>query len=88
MIPAAMNYVRADSAEAAVAALAEHGEEAKLLAGGQSLVPLMRLRLATPTVLVDVGRASDLAGISVDGDTVSIGALTTHSALELSLIHI
>ena len=84
MIPAAMDYVRADSAEAAVAALAEHGEEAKLLAGGQSLIPLMRLRLATPAVLVDVGRASDLVGISVDSDTVSIGALTTHSALEHS----
>jgi len=71
MIPAAMDYVRADSAEAAVAALAEHGEEAKLLAGGQSLIPLMRLRLATPAVLVDVGRASDLVGIAVDSDTVS-----------------
>ena len=84
MIPAAVDYVRADSAEAAIAALVEHGDEAKLLAGGQSLVPLMRLRLATPTVLVDVGRAADLAGISVDGETVSIGALTTHSTLEHS----
>ncbi|MEO2085675.1 MAG: xanthine dehydrogenase family protein subunit M [Acidimicrobiales bacterium] len=84
MIPAAVDYVRADSAEAAIAALVEHGDEAKLLAGGQSLVPLMRLRLATPTVLVDVGRATDLVGISVEGDTVSIGALTTHSTLEHS----
>ena len=84
MIPAAVDYVRADSAEAAIAALGEHGDEAKLLAGGQSLIPLMRLRLATPTVLVDVGRAADLSGISVDGDTVSIGALTTHSTLEHS----
>ncbi|MDE0832698.1 MAG: FAD binding domain-containing protein [Acidimicrobiales bacterium] len=85
MIPAAVEYVRADSAEAAIAALVEHGDEAKLLAGGQSLVPLMRLRLATPTVLVDVGRATDLVGISVEGDTVSIGALTTHSTLEHSV---
>ena len=84
MIPAAVDYVRADSVEAAIAALVEHGDEAKLLAGGQSLLPLMRLRLATPTVLVDVGRATDLAGISVEGDTVSIGALTTHSTLEHS----
>ena len=84
MIPAAVDYVRADSAAAAIAALVEHGDEAKLLAGGQSLVPLMRLRLATPTVLVDVGRAADLAGVSVDGETVSIGALTTHSTLEHS----
>ncbi len=84
MIPAAVGYVRADSAEAAVAALGEHGDEAKLLAGGQSLVPLMRLRLARPSVLVDLGRADGLRGVSVDGDTVSIGALTSHSDLEHS----
>ncbi len=85
MIPAAVDYVRVDSADAAVAALGEHGDEAKLLAGGQSLIPLMRLRLATPTVLVDVGHVADLSGISMDGDTVSIGALTTHSSLEHSV---
>jgi carbon-monoxide dehydrogenase medium subunit len=84
MIPAAVDYVRVDSVEAAIAALAEVGDEAKLLAGGQSLVPLMRLRLATPSVLVDIGRLDDLTGISVDGDTVVIGALTTHSTLEHS----
>ncbi|MDE0803395.1 MAG: FAD binding domain-containing protein, partial [Acidimicrobiales bacterium] len=56
VIPAAFDYVRADSADAAIAALVEHGDEAKLLAGGHSLVPLMKLRLATPSVLVDVGR--------------------------------
>jgi carbon-monoxide dehydrogenase medium subunit len=76
--------VRADSAEAAVAALSEHGDEAKLLAGGQSLIPLMKLRLARPSVLVDLGRADELRGISVDGDSVSIGALTSHSTLEHS----
>ena len=84
MIPASVGYVRADSAEAAVAALSEHGDEAKLLAGGQSLIPLMRLRLARPSVLVDLGRADELRGISVDGDSVSIGALTSHSTLEHS----
>ena len=84
MIPAAVGYVRADSAEAAVAALSEHGAEAKLLAGGQSLIPLMKLRLARPSVLVDLGRADELRGISVDGDSVSIGALTSHSTLEHS----
>jgi carbon-monoxide dehydrogenase medium subunit len=84
VIPAAVGYVRADSAEAAVAALSEHGDEAKLLAGGQSLIPLMRLRLARPSVLVDLGRADELRGISVDGDSVSIGALTSHSTLEHS----
>ena len=57
MIPAAFDYVRADSADEAIALLAEHGDDAKLLAGGMSLLPLMKLRLATPTVLVDVGRA-------------------------------
>jgi len=84
MIPATVGYERADSAEAAVAALVEHGDEAKLLAGGQSLVPLMKLRLATPSMLVDVGGLTDLSGVSVDGDEVRIGALTTHSALEHS----
>ena len=58
MIPAAFDYVRADSADAAVAQLVEHGDDAKLLAGGMSLLPLMKLRLATPTVLVDVGRVA------------------------------
>ena len=85
MIPAAVGYVRADSAGAAVAALAEHGDDAKVLAGGQSLIPLMKLRLATPGVLVDVGGIDDLRGITVDGDTVSIGAMTNHSTLEHSL---
>ncbi len=85
MIPAAFDYIRADSADAALAALAEHGDDAKLLAGGHSLIPLMRFRLATPSVVVDVGHLNgDLRGISVDGDTVRIGALTRHSELEHS----
>ncbi|RMH82638.1 MAG: xanthine dehydrogenase family protein subunit M [Actinomyces sp.] len=85
MIPAAFDYVRADSADAALAALAEHGDEAKLLAGGHSLIPLMRYRLVTPGVVVDVGRLDgDLRGIRVDGDTVRIGALTRHTELEHS----
>ena len=58
VIPAAFDYVRADSADEAIALLAEHGDDAKLLAGGMSLLPLMKLRLATPTVLVDVGRVA------------------------------
>ncbi len=85
MIPAAFDYVRADSADAALAALAEHGDDAKLLAGGHSLFPLMRFRLATPSVVVDVGHLNgDLRGISVDAGTVRIGALTRHSELEHS----
>lgn len=78
MIPATFDYLRADNADAALSALAENGDDAKLLAGGQSLLPLMKLRLATPAVLVDVSRARDLAYVRRDGDTVAIGALTRH----------
>jgi len=78
VIPAPFDYVRADDAAAALAALAEHGDDAKLMAGGQSLLPLMKLRLAMPTVVVDVSRARDLAGVRRDGDAVVIGALTRH----------
>jgi carbon-monoxide dehydrogenase medium subunit len=84
MIPAAFDYVRADSAEAAVAALVEHGDEAKLLAGGHSLLPLMKLRLAAPSVLVDIGRLRDLSYIRDAGDHVAIGGLTRHRDLEVS----
>lgn len=84
MIPASFDYVRADSPDAALAALAEHGDEAKLLAGGHSLVPLMKLRLATPGVVVDVGRLEDLQYIDDRGDHVAIGALTRHRAVETS----
>jgi carbon-monoxide dehydrogenase medium subunit len=84
VIPAPFEYVRAESADAALAALAEHGDDAKLLAGGMSLLPLMKLRLATPTVLVDVGRARDLSYIRDAGDHVAIGALTRHRDVEIS----
>jgi carbon-monoxide dehydrogenase medium subunit len=78
MIPAPFAYVRADDAPAALAALAEHGDEAKVLAGGQSLLPLMKLRLAVPAVVVDVSRATGLSYVRDDGDAVAIGALTRH----------
>ncbi len=65
MIPAAFDYVRASSAEEAISLLGQYGDEAKLLAGGHSLIPLMKLRLAQPTVLVDIGRVSDLSYIRV-----------------------
>jgi len=78
MIPAPFDYVRADSADAALAALGEHGDEAKLLAGGQSLLPLMKLRLAMPTVVVDVSRAGELAYVRADGAVLAIGATTRH----------
>jgi carbon-monoxide dehydrogenase medium subunit len=82
MIPAPFEYVRAGSADEALSLIAEHGDEAKFIAGGMSLLPLMKLRLATPTVLVDVGRLRDLSYIRADGDTVAIGALTRHRDLE------
>jgi carbon-monoxide dehydrogenase medium subunit len=82
VIPAAFSYARADSVDEAVALLAEHGEDAKLLAGGHSLLPLMKLRLATPSVLVDIGRLADLSYVRDDGDHLAIGALTRHHDVE------
>jgi carbon-monoxide dehydrogenase medium subunit len=84
MIPAPFEYVRAGSAEEAIATLAEHGDDAKLLAGGMSLLPLMKLRLATPAMLVDVGRVHDLSYVRDAGDHVEVGALTRHRDLETS----
>ena len=81
MIPAAFDYVRVDSVDAAIAALTEHGDEAKVLAGGHSLLPLMKLRLAFPSVLVDVGRVRELDCIREDGDEIVVGALTRHAEL-------
>jgi aerobic carbon-monoxide dehydrogenase medium subunit len=78
MIPAQFDYVRPASLSEAVAALAAGGEDAKVIAGGQSLLPLLRLRLAYPTLLVDIGGLSELRGVRDDGDTLTIGALTTH----------
>ena len=78
MIPAQFDYVRAGSVDEAVAALAQHGDEAKVLAGGQSLIPLLRLRLAYPEVVVDVGRVAEMRGVREDGDDIVIGAMTTH----------
>jgi carbon-monoxide dehydrogenase medium subunit len=77
MIPAAFEYARADSVDHAIELLSSN-EDAKILAGGHSLLPLMRLRLARPSMLVDIGRVSDLSGIRADGDSVVIGALTRH----------
>lgn len=78
MIPANFDYVRPGSVEEAVGALAEHGPDAKVLAGGHSLLPLMKLRLAHPAVIVDIGRIDGLRGIREDGDWLAIGATTTH----------
>ena len=84
MIPCTFNYVRAGSAAEAISLVAQHGDEAKLLAGGHSLLPLMKLRLAQPSVLVDVGRLAELRYIRESGDHIAIGALTRHTDLEHS----
>ena len=84
MIPAAFDYVRAGSAEEAISLVGQHGEDAKFLAGGHSLLPLMKLRLAQPSVLIDIGRVSDLSYIRDAGDHVAIGALTRHMDVENS----
>lgn len=78
MIPAAFDYVRPSSISEAVAALGEAGEDAKVLAGGQSLIPVLRLRLSYPSTVVDVGRIDELRGVRDDGDAIVIGAMTTH----------
>jgi carbon-monoxide dehydrogenase medium subunit len=84
VIPAAFDYVRAGSAEEAISLVGQHGEDAKFLAGGHSLLPLMKLRLAQPSVLIDIGRVSDLSYIRDAGDHVAIGALTRHMDVENS----
>jgi carbon-monoxide dehydrogenase medium subunit len=84
MIPAQFDYVVPASLAEAVALLAEHPDEAKILAGGHSLIPAMKLRLAQPQLLIDIGRLKDLAYIREEGGQLRIGALTTHYALESS----
>ena len=84
MFPAPFDYKRASSAAEAISLITEYGDEAKFLAGGHSLLPLMKLRLAQPTVLVDIGRVSDLSYIRDAGDHIAIGALTRHKDVESS----
>jgi len=78
MIPAAFDYVRPSTVDDAVAALAAAGEDGKVLAGGQSLLPVLRMRLSHPSTLVDLGRINSLRGVRDDGDALVIGAMTTH----------
>jgi carbon-monoxide dehydrogenase medium subunit len=80
MIPSSFEYVRAESVDEAVRHLRENGEDAKLLAGGHSLLPLMKLRLAAPSILIDIGRIPGLHGVQENGET-RIGALTPHAVL-------
>ncbi len=84
MIPAQFDYVAPATVEEAVAALAEHGDEAKIIAGGQSLLPVLKMRLNAPSVVIDLGRVDGLRGISVDGSDLVIGAMTTHHEIASS----
>jgi carbon-monoxide dehydrogenase medium subunit len=79
MFPASFGYVPAHSVEEALQLLAQHGEDAKLLAGGHSLIPAMKLRLASPRTLIDLGTVPGLRGVRMDGNTLAIGALTVHA---------
>ncbi|GAB2651289.1 xanthine dehydrogenase family protein subunit M [Saccharopolyspora gloriosae] len=78
MIPAAFDYVAPSTVEEAVLALQQAGDEAKVLGGGQSLLPVLRMRLADPQLVVDVGKIPELRGVRADGDRIAIGAMTTH----------
>ncbi len=82
MIPAEFDYVRAGSVDEAIGLLADGGADAKLLAGGHSLLPLMKLRFAQPSLLVDIGRIDELRGVQNGGDSFRIGALTRHADLQ------
>jgi aerobic carbon-monoxide dehydrogenase medium subunit len=78
VIPAAFDYVAPSTVDEAVRALADGGEDAKVMAGGQSLIPVLRMRLAAPTLVVDVSGLTELTGVHDDGDSLLIGAMTTH----------
>lgn len=86
MRPSAFDYMAPDTLQEAVALLAEHAPDARVLAGGQSLLPAMNLRLARPSVVIDIGRVPGLAGIERHGDFVTIGARTTHAQIEASAV--
>ncbi len=79
MIPLEFEYVRPSSVDEALQALGGAGEDAKVLAGGQSLIPVLRLRLAAPSTVVDLGGCADLVGVREEGDSLVIGAMTTHA---------
>ncbi len=81
MIPAKFDYVAPASVEEALSALAAAGDEAKIMAGGQSLLPVLRMRLNAPEMVIDLGRIDSLRGVRDDGDAIVVGALTTHSEM-------
>jgi carbon-monoxide dehydrogenase medium subunit len=86
VIPAPFDYVVARSVEEAVALLASHGEDAKLLAGGHSLLPMMKVRLAAPSVLIDIGTIPSLSYVRVSDGVLAVGAATTHEAVATSSV--
>ena len=79
MIPAQFDYVAPTTLEEALSVLAEHGDDAKIIAGGQSLLPVLRMRLNAPEMVVDLGRIEGLRGVRDDGDAIVVGAMTTHN---------
>jgi carbon-monoxide dehydrogenase medium subunit len=81
VIPAQFDYVAPTSVEDALAALAEYGDDAKIIAGGQSLLPVLRMRLNAPEWIIDLGRIESLRGVRDDGDAIVIGAMTPHSVV-------
>lgn len=88
MIPAEFRYLCPSSVDEAVRMLADEGEDAKVIAGGQSLVPVLRMRLAAPTALIDLGGLTELTGVRDEGDSLLIGAMTTHYEVQRDhLIH-
>lgn len=86
MIPSNFEYFAPATIEDAVSLLGKYGEECKILSGGQSLIPILKLRLATPGAVVDIGRIRELGQITVDGDTIRIGASVTHAEIAASAI--
>ena len=84
MIPAPFDYIAAQSAEHAIELLTSRGDDAKVLAGGHSLLPMMKLRLAQPELLIDIGGLAELAGVSIDGGDLVVGATTRHADLAAS----
>lgn len=81
MIPAQFDYLAPTTVEDALSALAQHGDDAKILAGGQSLLPVLRMRLNAPEVVIDLGKVESLRGIRDDGDAIVIGAMTPHAVV-------
>ena len=79
--PAPVDYARATSVADAIALLEKHGEEARLLAGGHSLLPMMKLRLARPEILIDLNDLDELRGIRIEGDEIVVGAMVTHAEI-------